>query len=232
MVKPLVQDRTVHLGLEYDRSSTHTVNAGTDSEGFASGVERELKGSGESDESSSLAGSEEYVVTILSNTIAGKNIEEDSFAEFVTPVLEEDDTSDEMPPLASKDYYNEVDDGMCESGDLIMEDVVSVTDTTQEHSNGEQNTSSASDSTQGDIGNPPFNGTYCSYDPADWDRWVKPLPEMVDADKDFTDYDSYYLVGNYLERIDEQSHHANTPSQVRGTHNSRVCDTPRGTVVH
>ena len=38
MVKLSFQDRTVHLGLEYDRSSTHVVNTGTNSEDFTSSV--------------------------------------------------------------------------------------------------------------------------------------------------------------------------------------------------
>ena len=92
-----------------------------------------------------------------------------------------------------------------------------------------QDTSSASDSIKHDIGKPPFDGPYSTYDPANWERWVKPLPELLDTDEDFTEYDTYYFVGISLERMDERSHHANTSSQVRDTCNSRVSDLLRGT---
>ena len=114
------------------------MNANADSEEFTSGVEGELNDTGESNESSSLSDSEEYVDTIISNTTTGKNIEKDSFGAFVTPLLEEDDTNDGLPQLASDDDSKNIADEMSESGDLIMEDVVSVADTAQEDCNAEQ----------------------------------------------------------------------------------------------
>ena len=182
MVKLSFQGRTVHLGLEYDRSSTHVVNAGTDSEDFTSGVEGELNDTGESDDVSSLSDSEEYVVTILSNTAARKNIEEHHFAASVTPVLEEYDADDGMLPLPSDDEFSEIDDEMTESGDLT-EDVVFVADIRQEDCNEEQ---------------------------------------------DFSDYDTYYLVGNSLERIQERSHDVNASPQICDALDNRVGNTLRG----
>lgn len=44
-------------------------------------------------------------------------------AASVTPVLDEDDTGDEMQPLAPDEDSNESDDGMTGSGDLETEDV-------------------------------------------------------------------------------------------------------------
>ena len=135
MVKLSFQYTAVHLGLEHDCSSTHVVNSNTDSEEFTSSVEGEFNDTGESDESSSLFHSEEYLVNILSNTTAGKNNEKDSYAALVTPALEEDQTHDEMPSLASDDDSHKIDGEMSESSYLVMGDVELVVGTTQEDSN-------------------------------------------------------------------------------------------------
>ena len=183
MVRLSFQGRTVHLGLEYDRPSTHVVNAGTDSKDFTSGIEGELNDTGESDEFSSLSDSEENVVNILSDTTAGKNIEEDPFAASVTPVLEEDDADDGMLPLPSDEEFSGIDDEMTGSGDLETEDVVFAADIRQEDCNEEQ---------------------------------------------DFSDYDTYYLVGNSLERIQKRSHAVKASPQIRDASDNRVGDTLRG----
>lgn len=52
------------MTLNMTDTSTYVVNAGTDSKKFTSGVERELYDTRESDESSWVSDSEEYVITI------------------------------------------------------------------------------------------------------------------------------------------------------------------------
>ena len=98
------------------------------------------------------------------NTTTGKNVEKDPFAAPVALALETDDTDDEMQPLASDDDFTEIGDEMSESSDLKTEDVVLVADIMQANSNGEQDSSSASDSTQHDVGKSPFNYPDWTYD--------------------------------------------------------------------
>ena len=230
MVKLSFQDKTVHLGVEYDRFSNHVVKAGTDSEDFTFSVEGELNYTGESDDSPSVSDSEKYVVAILSNTTAGKNIETDPVAAFVAQVVEEDEPDYGIPPLASDDDFSEIDEEMTESGDLRIEESVLVANIMQEHSNGEQDSSSAFDSIQHDIGESPFNCPDWAYDSDKRVWWVGPPTELPDTVEDFSDYDAYYLVGNSLERIQERCHLANPFPQIRDTSHSCVCDPLRSSL--
>ena len=148
----------------------------------------------------------------------------------MAPGLEEDETDDEMSLLASDDDFSEFDDEMTESDDLKTEDVVGVADILQEDSNGEQDTSSASDSTQHDIGESQFNCSDWTYNSNNRVWWVGPPTELPDTIEDFSDYDTYYLLVNSLERIQERSHHANPSPQIRDISDSRVGHPLRGSL--
>ena len=109
------------------------------------------------------------------------------------------------PPMTISAKF---DDEMTESGYLNTEDALLISYIMQDDSNGEQDSSRASNSTHHNIVKSSFNCADWTYDSDNRVRWVGPPPELLVTVEDFADHDTYYLVVNSLERIQERSHHA------------------------